>query len=186
MMARLILPDTSYFSSYCESLREGYFLGSAEPLSHDEIRKIESDPYAFLDTQNRQGGFLTPADGIPCPLVKYNIYWLVDDKEFIGGISLRYELNDFLRKHAGHIGYGIRPSKQRMGYARMILSMGLDLLAQQGLTSAMVTADNTNIGSWRAIEANGGVLTGTLPSVFKEGETTRTYQIDMSKRKVAA
>lgn len=46
----------------------------------------------------------------------------LDDREptmVIGTISLRHELNDYLRREGGHIGYGVRPTASgRDGRAR--------------------------------------------------------------------
>ena len=53
-------------------------------------------------------------------------FWLIDDDEFIGRLSLRHELNEYLLKIGGHIGYEIRPSKRRQGYGTAILRLGLE------------------------------------------------------------
>jgi predicted acetyltransferase len=105
-------------------------------------------------------------------------YWLIDGDEWVGRLSLRHELNEFLLKIGGHIGYEIRPSKRRRGYGKEILRLGLEKTRQLGLRRALVTCDEDNIGSKKIIEANGGQLENV---VEVEGEPARKlrYWIDI-------
>ncbi|MDX9689206.1 MAG: GNAT family N-acetyltransferase [Alphaproteobacteria bacterium] len=178
-MLRLIFPDTRYLSSYIAALREGFRIGVRAIPSEEEIQSIEKDAFDHFESFNRQGGTFKAVDGMTYPRVQDNTYWLVDDKEFIGAINLRIQLNDFLAKHGGHIGYGVRPSMWRRGYATNMLSLLLEKAKLAELKKVMLTADAENIGSWKAIESNGGVLTSTLPSIFIQGNTTRIYWIDL-------
>jgi len=41
------------------------------------------------------------------------------DNKIVGSIQLRHELSDELRKHGGHIGYGICPSERSKGYGTL-------------------------------------------------------------------
>ncbi len=180
-MLRLILPDTQYLASYVAALREGFRIGVRALKTEDEIMVIENAPFEHFEEYNIQGGFFTPEDGVRRTRVKCNTFWLVNEKDFIGAINLRYELNDFLEKHAGHVGYGVRPSMMRQGYAKKMLALGLEKLRKQGVMKVMLTADIDNPGSWKAIEANGGILTEIHDSIFKPGSVSRTYWIDLSK-----
>jgi len=185
-MPRLILPDTRYLSSYVEALREGYFCGNLPPTPESDVLVIEADPHAHFLTLNRQGGRFTPPDGIERDRVPFNEYWLVDDTDFIGSFNIRWQLNDFLEFHGGHVGYGTRPSRQRMGFATKGLSLALEMLAASGTKIAIMTADDTNIASWKAIEANGGMLIEKIDSIFHAGHITRRYRIDLTKREGTA
>jgi len=71
-------------------------------------------------------------------------------------------LNSDLLKWGGHIGYEIRPSKRRHGYGTEILRLGLEKAKQVGLHKALVTCDETNIGSKKIIENNGGQFENAL------------------------
>jgi predicted acetyltransferase len=42
---------------------------------------------------------------------------ITEDGTYLGAITLRHELNDFLLRAGGHIGYGIRPSAHGRGLA---------------------------------------------------------------------
>jgi len=86
--------------------------------------------------------------------------WLVADVggEVVGRSSVRFALNDYLLAEAGHIGYAVRPGCRRRGYATEILRQSLVVARAGGVADVLVTCDDTNVGSAKAIEANGGVL----------------------------
>ena len=86
--------------------------------------------------------------------------WLLADVDgvVVGRSSIRFELNDFLLSQGGHIGYAVRPSHRRRGYATEILQQSLVVARAGGVQAVLVTCDDDNVGSVRAIEANGGVL----------------------------
>ena len=179
-MLRLVLPDTKFLSSYLEALREGYQLGVRPISSEDEIKEIEKDPFSHFKMLNIQGGYFTPEDGVKRKRVPDNMFWLVDDDEFIGAVNIRYALNDFLEIHAGHLGYGIRPSKKRQGYATKMVGLALSILRKREVDKCMITAGEKNIGSWKAIESNGGVMVGTVENIFQDDAgLTRQYWIDL-------
>ncbi len=96
-----------------------------------------------------------------CPLnfVSASTYFLVrEDKKIIGAINIRHSLNDYLLKFGGNIGYGIRPSERKQGYASQMLSLGLLIIKQMGIKKVLITCDVKNIGSAKTIIKNGGIL----------------------------
>jgi predicted acetyltransferase len=65
------------------------------------------------------------------------------------------------------------PEFRRRGYATAMLRQSLDVARQRlGLTRALVTCDDDNVGSIRTIERNGGVL-----------ENVITMDVDVPKRR---
>lgn len=86
------------------------------------------------------------------------ILWAVEDGEWLGRASVRFELNEFLANLGGHIGYAVRPSARRRGVASALLRASLDELHALGVEQALVTCDDDNVGSYRTIEGAGGVL----------------------------
>ena len=83
----------------------------------------------------------------------------VDDR-IIGRISIRHELNPFLERIGGHIGYAIVPSARKRGYATELLRQGLLYCRTLGLEKVLITCDLGNTGSRRVIEKNGGIFEG--------------------------
>jgi predicted acetyltransferase len=86
--------------------------------------------------------------------------WLVADVDgaVVGRSSIRFELNDHLMVEGGHIGYAVRPQYRRRGHATEILRQSLVVARASGVGRALLTCDDDNLGSRKAIEANGGVL----------------------------
>jgi predicted acetyltransferase len=78
--------------------------------------------------------------------------------ELVGRVSIRHELNAFLTDFGGHIGYGVRPSHRRHGYATEILCQALVIARAEGVDSVLVTCDDDNPASAVVIERAGGVL----------------------------
>jgi len=120
----------------------------------------ESDPSTLLDPG----------------LVHASYWWIIEEETYLGAISLRHTLNDFLLRAGGHIGYGVRPSARRRGLATWALGAVLPEARALGLERVLVTCDNANVASVRTIESNGGVLEDVRET---ELGLTRRYWIDL-------
>jgi len=91
-------------------------------------------------------------------LVPQTVYWFYVNDVPVGYGKLRHRLNDQLRLHGGHIGYVIRPSERGRGYAVLLLRELLRAADAIGLADALLTCDEHNTPSRRAIERNGGLM----------------------------
>ena len=93
---------------------------------------------------------------VPSHLVPATQFFFIrkSDNKLVGMIQVRHHFNDYLEKYAGHIGYSVRPSERRKGYAKEMLRMVLPFCREIGI-------DN-NIGSEKTILANGGVYEYTI------------------------
>lgn len=100
----------------------------------------------------------------PAPLVPATQFMLVrkDDNKVLGFLQVRHEFNDYLSKFGGHIGYSVRPSERRNGYAKEMLKMALPYCKEIGLDKILITCIDGNIGSEKTILANGGVYESTI------------------------
>ena len=78
-------------------------------------------------------------------------------------MSIRHELNEWLLRVGGHIGYVVVPEFRRRGYATAILHWSLQIAHDTlGIGRVLVTCDDDNVGSIRTIEKNGGVLENVI------------------------
>jgi predicted acetyltransferase len=173
--AQLAAPAPCYRSSYLEALREGFHRG-IQPVADDRrIGEIEADFAGHLRAITDQGGTIRLADGTLVPRVPFSLLWLVEGDRFIGEVSIRHELNAWLRTSGGHIGYGVTPSRQRQGYGRLILKLALEECRRLGLERVLLTAIEDNVASVRIIEANGGRLEDVINDPDGRGRLRRYW-----------
>jgi predicted acetyltransferase len=83
--------------------------------------------------------------------------WIVEDGQVLGGIALRYGLDDHIMQF-GHIGYGIRPSSRRRGLAGWALGRMLGEARRSGMHRVLLVCERDNLASARTIERLGGVF----------------------------
>lgn len=100
------------------------------------------------------------------------------DGKIVGMIDIRHELNsDYLRNYAGNIGYGVRPSERRKGYATQMLTKALEYCKDViGLDKVMIGCYKDNEPSRKTIINAGGVLEKEYE---KDVETVQIYWIKL-------
>jgi predicted acetyltransferase len=126
-----------------------------------------------LETQRDGSG--VASDHVPSTLLFAFVPGEDGKDRCVGRVSIRHRLNDSLAVTGGHIGYGVRPSERRKGYATLILGQALTIAKMIGIDRALVTCDDRNLGSIRTIERNGGYLEGRVPG--ENGSVKRRYWI---------
>ena len=96
------------------------------------------------------------------------------DGRLVGMIDIRHRLNEYLLRFGGHIGYSVRPSERRKGYAGQMLRLALEQCASYSLKRVLITCDSENIASRKTILRAGGQLENEVP---EDGRLTQRYWI---------
>lgn len=144
-----------------------------EPTQVSVTQPLETSFSKFL------GQLQMNRDYPEAPRVPATKYFYVEDNIIKGGISCRWELNDFLAKYGGNIGYGVAPDYRKQGIASEMMRQTLILFQARQVTSVLVTAEAWNLASQKVIEANGGVYENTVIEK-KTGYQLRRYWIDLA------
>lgn len=98
-------------------------------------------------------------ENVPPDRVASTFLFAFDGPRIVGRTTIRHQLNAFLLRVGGHIGYVVVPEFRRRGYATEMLRQSIEIARQRlGIDRVLVTCDDDNVGSIRTIEKNGGVL----------------------------
>ncbi len=173
--ARLVRPDVRFGASFVDALREGFRRGNRRQLSAREISAVVRDLDGFLAERVAQTGDIVLPNGRSVPAVPFSLYWLVAGETFVGELSFRHVLNDYLRQSGGHMGYGIRPRLQGLGFGKRLLALGKTEARSLGLEQLLLTCHDDNPASAAVIEANGGVHENTVDDIFGGGPLRRYW-----------
>ena len=84
------------------------------------------------------------------------------DLKMVGCMQVHNELNERMRNFTGHVGYSVRPSERRKGYATKMLAKAKDFLTSFGFTEGYVSCHTGNTGSRKVILSNGGEYVETV------------------------
>lgn len=158
MKLSLVSPSSDYKDSYLKGLRalknEGLWW-----FENVDLDEIEKDFEQFIEDINGSPGQTT--------------FWAIVNDQFAGSISVRHELTPALRIIGGHIGYDTAPAFRKMGVATEMLRKVIPFAKSLGLIEVLLTCDDTNVGSIKVIEKNGGVLKETKK--IAEGKPLKRY-----------
>ena len=115
-------------------------------------------------------------------LVPSSTYFLIreNDDKLIGMIDLRIKLNDYLRNYGGNIGYSIRPTERKKGYAKIQLYLCLLKCKEYDLDKVLITCANYNEGSRRTILSLGGIYEKNNINKSEE-DNLELYWIDVDE-----
>ncbi|VWX36139.1 GNAT family N-acetyltransferase [Exiguobacterium oxidotolerans] len=169
-MITLVKPSVHLEAEYLDFLAE--WEQSGETIVPHVVSKTFLPLADFLEEHHQETLYVQP------PRVTHSTYWLYDGKQIVGAVNFRHDLNDGLKQIGGHIGYGIRPSARKRGYATEGLRQALEVAKERGLESVLITCSADNIASGRVIEANGGEE--LEPFLKEDGTRVRRFNISLS------
>lgn len=119
------------------------------------LRNYE-DPQKWLDyVKLNENEAAVPEGASP---YRQFIYVRKADGKIVGMIGVRLKPVGPVEAWGGHVGYCVRPSERRKGYAKRMLKAVLPVCRGLGLERVMLTAGDENIGSVKTILSNGGRL----------------------------
>ena len=100
------------------------------------------------------------------------------DNKIVGMVNLRHYLNDYLKNFGGHIGYGIRPTERRKGYAKIQLYLCLLEAKKLKIDRVRIDCIDTNIGSEKTMQALGGIYERST-YIKEKNKTLKKYWINV-------
>lgn len=158
LVAPTVAVHRSFLAAWDELAPEDERWMGAHGVAEEWTREQAEDPAQFARLVAEIQLAADPATPLPPDLVHHTVLWFVDGPEWLGRLSIRHRLNPPLLELGGHIGYVIRPSARRRGYATQMLVQALPLAARLGIDPALITCDDDNEPSRKVIEAAGGEL----------------------------
>jgi predicted acetyltransferase len=116
-------------------------------------------------------GIMLPEGHVPATFLVADV-----GGQIVGRTSIRHQLDEYLAREGGHIGYGVLAEHRRRGYATTILRQSLIIARSVGVDRVLVTCDEGNVGSAMVIERCGGVFESLVD--VESGPPKRRYWID--------
>jgi len=166
-MLRLVEPAPLYKAAILDAVPEMRAIGEWDISPDAFAARFEAmigEIAAAKDPTTAQPGVLP-----------YEDFWLMEQHTWIGLLTLRLQLNEQFLHSGGHIGYVVRPSKRRCGYGTALLRLGLDKARERGLQRVLLTCNETNIGSRKIIETNGGQFENAVVVEGQEDQKLRYW-----------
>ena len=152
-MPELVVPTTRVHRSWLQTVAEPeYDPRWADDLDLDRL----TDPTEFATFVAGQRAQATEDAPRPTGWVPSTYLWYVDGAIFLGRLSIRHRLTQWLHDYGGHIGYDVRPSARRRGHATEMLRQALPWCRKLRIDTALVTCDLDNVASRKVIERAGG------------------------------
>lgn len=172
---RLVLPSKRYAAQYYEVQAEIQANGESPSFGmgfrHTDFGDVQKEIEDYANGIN-----------LPPDEVRRKVLFLIreEDDRLLGATNIRGLDNEFFITVGGNIGYSVRPSERRKGYATRMLALALDECRKLGFARVLVTCEPGNAASTRVIMKNGGVLDGEAKD--RDDITYLRFWIDLKDR----
>lgn len=173
----LVRPTEEYLAELSSYKKD--FLQNSDSMDGCGPLRRYDDMKEYIDMTNR---YLSQ-ETLPEGMVMATQFLCIrkSDSKLVGMIQVRHYFNDYLEKYAGHIGYSVRPSERRKGYATWMLKNIKPFCRSINLDKILVCCIDSNEGSRRTILKNGGIYESTVFCEDKN-ENLERYWIDLVRK----
>lgn len=160
----LVEPREEYAEQIVEYRKE--FLDAGDSMDGTGPLRVCDDPVVYIAECEKHKSTLTLPEG----RVIATQFFCVrkEDDRIVGMIQVRHYMNEYLSMYAGNIGYSVRPSERRKGYATSMLGAVLPYCREIGLDKILISCHEGNIGSEKTILSNGGIYESTVEEPGEE------------------
>ena len=163
------------------------FLENQEPIIPGSAMfdQMEYEQWLVLNTNNRNENTVNSGWVVATTFFAVRKH----DQKIVGMMDVRHSLgNKFLSEYGGHLGYSVRPSERKKGYATEMLKMGFEYAKSLGIEKLMIACFADNIPSIKTIEKCGGTLSETKPYIEQkhinlpdtDGKNVHVFWIDLN------
>ena len=151
---RLVVPSIEYGDQIIAYRQE--FLDNQDSLNGTASLSDYENPLEWLKWIAKTASKETcPSDLVPGSEF---LCVRVLDNRVVGMVNIRHFLNDYLLQYSGHIGYSIRKTERRKGYAKEQLRLALLECKRLGISNVLITCNKNNEGSRKTILSGKGIL----------------------------
>ncbi|MBR3503150.1 MAG: GNAT family N-acetyltransferase [Clostridia bacterium] len=159
---KLALPSPEYRERAIDYIREFHEYGSEVHGSGSLDRYLRESTYE---------AWLEKIKGDLANVPAESTYFCVReaDGRVVGMVNIRPVTSEFIMTEAGHVGYSVRPTERRRGYAAFMLGEAVKVCRAAGVRDVVVSCEAGNAASAGTILKCGGALDAEFYSErFKE------------------
>ena len=171
---RLEQASRCHCAQACEMKKEFFDLGEMVINGSALYDKMDFDEWIFNTAKNSDAK--TASNDWTVATTFFSIR--NSDDKMIGMIDVRHSLDvPILKEYAGHIGYSVRPTERKKGYATKMLKLALKYCNSIVLNQVMLGCYTSNLASIKIIEQCHGTIVEQKPYLDKK--QMYIYNIDL-------